>query len=266
MARLRSVIGRVGESVTLTIRFFSNGVLFNPYSVISAKIYDNENATNLIATLSPTQISTGVWQAVWTIPTGTTPKIYFDQWVWQAQSDMPTQTRTYSFRVDGAPPIGEPRPKRGPLFVTPREITFFDHIAKELIQRIVSQRIIYYSVSEEHTKTHRLYDEAIKKTVFRPVEVNALVLYKNPEQSATQFTLDTIYSIEAYFHIHELKERKIIPREGDFIKFGNILYEIEKLTRPQIVYGQINNEVMVKAECRVSRKSQFEVLDDIQGV
>lgn len=266
MARIRNIVGRVGETVTLTTRFYSNGVLFDPYSVVSVKVYDDEAGTNLVATLSAVHVSTGVYTASWSIAVGLAPKLYYDTWVWQATNSTPTSSRTYAVRVDGGVPSDSCGTHSGPLFVTPREVNFFNHISKELIQRIVSQRVIYYSVSEEHTKTHKLYEEAIRKTVFTPVEVNALVLYENPVQTSTQFTIDTIYSVEVYFHMHELEERKLIPREGDFVKFGNILYEIEKLTRPQIVYGQMNNEVMVKAECRVSRKSQFEVLDNIPGV
>lgn len=154
----------------------------------------------------------------------------------------------------------------GRLFLGSKELNFFNNITKELLQKIVEQKIIYYSVSEEHTKTHRLYDEAINKTVFRPVEINALVLFNEPIQTATQFSIDTVYSIEVYFHVHELEERNIIPKEGDFVKFGDILYEIEKLNKPQIVYGQAENLVMMKAICRVSRKSQFEVLDGIRAI
>jgi hypothetical protein len=151
------------------------------------------------------------------------------------------------------------------LFVDDKEIDFFNCVTKELMQKIVGQKIIYYSVSEEHTNSHRLYDEAIKKTVYTPVEINALILYNEPLQSATQFSIDTIYSLEVYFYTKELQERNITPREGDFVKFGEIVYEIEKLTRAQITYGQIENEVMLKSNCRVSRKSQFEVLDSIPG-
>lgn len=153
----------------------------------------------------------------------------------------------------------------GPLFVGNREVDFFNSVTKEVIQKIVSQKIIYYSVSEKHTNVHKLYDEAIKKTVYSPVEINALVMYNEPIQTATQFSIDTVYSIEVYFHYHELEERNIIPREGDFVKFGTIVYEVEKLNQPQIVYGQMQNKVMVKAACRTARKSQFEVLDNIPG-
>jgi len=151
------------------------------------------------------------------------------------------------------------------LFVGDRELDFFKLLTKELMQKVIAQKVIYYAVSEEHTNSHRLYDEAINKTVWRPVEINALVLYNEPLQTATQFSIDTIYSLEIYFYTRELQERNVIPREGDFVKFGDIVYEIEKLSRASITYGQVENEVMLKANCRVSRKSQFEVLDDIKG-
>ena len=261
MTRLRRTIGRVGETVNLVTRFNVNGVLFNPYSILSVRILDSNG--NLVATLAaPTNTSTGVYQASWSIPVGPAPAVYNDSWTWQAQSDMSTQTRAYSFRVDGNYADNNIAKNIGPLFVTPKELNFFNHINKELIQRIVAQTITYYAVSEEHTKTHKLYDEAITKTIFQPVTINARVLYKSPDQNVGQFSIDTVYSIECYFHIFELQERNIIPREGDFVKFGNTVYEIEKLTRPQITYGQIDHEVMVKAECRVSRKSQFELVHE----
>jgi len=151
------------------------------------------------------------------------------------------------------------------LFVTDKEKRFFDSITKELIQKIICQKVIYYAISDEHTNTHRLYDESIRKTTFRPVEVNALVLFDDPIQNVGEFSIDTVWHIEVYFNVEELKERNLIAREGDFLKFGDITYEIEKLTQPQIVYGQIEKSVMIKSVCRSSRKGQFEVLDNLPG-
>lgn len=151
------------------------------------------------------------------------------------------------------------------LFVTDKERNLFNSLAKELIQKVVQQKIIYYAISAEHTNSHDVYNESVKKSTYRPVEINARVLFKEPQQTTTQFSLDTQYSIEVYFHMHELQERNILPKEGDFLKFGKVIYEINKLTRPQIVYGQIEQEVMIKAECIVSRESNLKVLDDIPG-
>lgn len=264
-AQFRNIVGRAREDLVITTRFYVNGVLFNPFNISSVEIYDAETGGTLQASLTPVNVSIGEYTATWSIPAGQAAGTYYDRWTWQAQSDMSSQIRVYSFRVDS--PVASADSTRtsgkGPLFVTSKEICFFNHIGKELIQRIVGQQVIYYSVSEEHTKSHRLYDEAIRKTTFRPVEMNALILYNEPQQTVGKFSIDTTYTTEMYFHIHELEERNVIPREGDFIKWGTVVYEIEQLTKPQIVYGQINNRVMVKAKCRVARKSQFEVLDSL---
>jgi hypothetical protein len=259
MARLRGVIGRVGESITLTTKFYVNGVLFTPNSVSSVGIYTTETGGTAVTTLTPTASSTGVYDAVWSIPVGTAPGTFYDRWTWKAQADMATQIRTYSFRVDG----GDYDTSRGstqeevPLFIRNKEIDFFNSVAKELVQRVVGQKITYYAISDEMTKTHKLYNEAVKKTAHRAVEINALVMYNDPTQQNTNFGVDTIYTIEVYLHKHELSERKIIPRVGDFIKFGSVFYSIASLVEPQIVYGQIDNKVMMKATCRVARESEF---------
>lgn len=152
------------------------------------------------------------------------------------------------------------------LFIGEREVNFYNGINKELLQKVICQKVIYYAVSEEDTHSHRLYGEALQKSVYTPVEVSALVLYQEPEQKVDQFSIDTVYKMEVYFYQEELRERKLVPREGDFLKFGDVVYEIEKLNRPQIIHGQIEKEVMIKAACRVARESQFKVLDGIPGV
>lgn len=150
------------------------------------------------------------------------------------------------------------------LFVSDKELHFINSLNKELIQNVVNQKITYYSVSEEHSKVNDLYNESIHKTVFSPVEINARLLLKAPQQTTTGFSIDTSYEMEAYFHMDELYQRNITPREGDYMKWGKIVYEIKKLTKPQIIAGQIEQEMMIKAECVVSRKSNFDVVDDTQ--
>jgi hypothetical protein len=102
----------------------------------------------------------------------------------------------------------------------------------------------------------------MRKVVYQPVEVNARVFYVEPEQSSGQFSSDMTFRIECYFHLDELYQRKLTPRQGDFIKWNKVVYEIQKLTSPQIVYGMIEQEVMLKATCQSVRNSQFEVFED----
>lgn len=148
------------------------------------------------------------------------------------------------------------------LFVGPKERAFFDSINKELIQKIVGQKIIYYSVSIEHTNVDELYGEALQKTVFTPVELNALIDFGEPIESTTNWSIDTRYSLSVYIHDKELRERNMEVREGDYIKHGRIFYEIKTVTRPQMTFGQIENPVMLKLECIVSRESNFNILDE----
>lgn len=148
--------------------------------------------------------------------------------------------------------------EHGNKFVTDREIAFINAINKELLQRVVGQEIKYYAINLPQTQVHRLYQEAVKKTWAAPVNINALVLYDNPTVKSTNFGQDSDYSAEVYFHTQELTERNVRPREGDFVEFGQVFFEITAVTQPQIVFGEINNKIMTKCVCVPSRQGQFQ--------
>ena len=120
----------------------------------------------------------------------------------------------------------------------------------------------YYALELVQNNVHRLYNEAVRKTWSPPVKINALVLYDNPEVTSTGFGLDSKYSADVYFHTQELVERNVSPREGDFVEYGQVVYEITKVTQPQVVFGQINNKILTKCTCVPSRENQFQVGND----
>lgn len=143
-------------------------------------------------------------------------------------------------------------------FITDREIAFINAINKELLQRVVGSEIKYYALLLKETQVHRLYNEAVKKTWAAPVEVNAHVMWDNPSVASNQFGQDSKYTAEVYFHTQELQERNVLPKEGDFVEFGTVFFEITAVTQPQIVFGQINNKIMTKCVCVPSREGQFQ--------
>lgn len=145
------------------------------------------------------------------------------------------------------------------LFIGDQEINFFNWIGKELIQEIVGQKIIYFAVSQEATRSDALYGEAIQKTTYEPVEINALVIYNEPEQTVDNFSFDTIYRIQIAFALNELSERDIEPRVGDFVQYGESFYEVLELTKPNLIYGQVDHKQTVRAVCRIARAGQFQV-------
>jgi hypothetical protein len=142
-------------------------------------------------------------------------------------------------------------------FVTQREIDFISAINKEFIQRTVGEVVHYYAISIPETRVNDIYNEAIRKTWAPPVHSNALVLWDNPTVQSTQAGPDSEYTLEVYFHTDELRERNLQPREGDFVEYGEVFFEISAVTYPQLVFGQVNNRIMTKCTCVKAREGQF---------
>lgn len=143
-------------------------------------------------------------------------------------------------------------------FVTDREIAFINSINKELIQKVSGQEINYYAISLEHSRAHRLYDEATKKVWAPPVKINGRVHWDNSGTASTGQGTDSKYVCDVFFHTLELQDRNVAPKEGDFIEFGQVFFEITAVTQPQLVFGQVNNKIMTKCTCIPAREGNFQ--------
>ena len=79
---------------------------------------------------------------------------------------------------------------------------------------------------------------------------------------------DSVYTIDVYFHTEELSDRNVSPKEGEFIEYGGVYYEVTSVTQPQLVFGQVNNKIMVKCTCVRAREGQFaagaEAAEDVE--
>ena len=68
--------------------------------------------------------------------------------------------------------------------------------------------------------------------------------------------------VEIYFQLKELEERSVVLREGDYCKFGDKFYELLSLIQDQPTFGQIEQQIEVKARCRMAREGQFNINDE----
>ena len=112
------------------------------------------------------------------------------------------------------------------LFITPRELNYISDITKEIIKDVIGQKIIYYPVSEIKTKTHEVYNEALKKIFDNPIIIDALV--SNEFQTTTKidkFGIDAQYQIEVYLQYRDLVDKGININIGDFFSFSDIPFE-----------------------------------------
>tara|TARA_R110002033_G_scaffold2505_1_gene17187 strand:+ start:131 stop:625 length:495 start_codon:yes stop_codon:yes gene_type:complete len=147
-----------------------------------------------------------------------------------------------------------------PMFAGKKEKDLVKQVNDELIERVIGQTIVYYPIDIERTNFHDLYGEAITKTFLPPVRVFALVEFDGIQ---TKFLsgvgLDKDATITVHFHKRRLTEdQDLFVREGDFLLYGDIFYEIQTLGEPTRLFGQIDDRMEISAKCKRARKGLFD--------
>ena len=147
-----------------------------------------------------------------------------------------------------------------PLFLGEKERNLVKQINDEIIEKVIGQQILYYSIDLETTNFNPIYGEAIVKNFLPPIRVYALV---ERNQSGTTYLdsmgLDKEYNITVSFHKRRLEQdQDLFVREGDFVLYGDIYYEIMKLQTPQQLFGQIDHIFEIIAICKKARKGLFD--------
>ena len=146
-----------------------------------------------------------------------------------------------------------------PLFFNEKERDLVKQVNDELIERVIGQTVAYYPLSLEHTNYHPLYGEAIQKTFLPPVRVHALVKFDGIQTETLNYGLDKTASIVVNFHKRRLTEdQDLYVREGDFVLYDTILYEITTLMEPRLLFGQADKRFEISAKCLRSREGLFD--------
>jgi len=147
-----------------------------------------------------------------------------------------------------------------PLFLGKKERDLVKQVNDELIERVIGQTIVYYPIDIERTNFHDLYGEAMTKTFLSPVRVHALVEFDGiTTKYNTNIGLDKEASITVHFHKRRLTEdQDLYVREGDFVLYGDIYYEIVTLGEPKQLFGQIDHRLEISAKCIRAREGLFD--------
>jgi hypothetical protein len=153
-------------------------------------------------------------------------------------------------KLDAPPP---------PMFFGKKEKDLVKQVNDEIIERVVGQQVLYFPIDIEHTNFHPLYGEAVEKTYLPPVRVYARVEYGGVETKfIDNIGIDKDTPLKIMFHKRRLTEdQNLFVREGDFVRFGKIFYEIVKLAEPKILFGQPDSQFEIIAECIRAREGQF---------
>lgn len=144
------------------------------------------------------------------------------------------------------------------LFVTQREIDFFNDIGKEVVKDIVGQQVIYWPVSTLKTKIHPVYNEAVKKIFENPIRVDALVGQPSWETRMTQFGPEQINKLEVFIQARDLLQKGIEVSEGDFFTYGQEAYEIVSSVNMNNFFGQVEHEIGFKIIGLLAKPGEFD--------
>lgn len=139
------------------------------------------------------------------------------------------------------------------LFIGQREIDYISDLTKEVIKDVAGQKIYYYTIREDLSNIHDVYEESVDKIFNPPIEIEALVEWQQSEQRTTNFGSEVVKTISVYFHYRDLLDRGIVIKEGDFFSYGALFFEISSAIYEKLAFGQIERIVSIKAVGKQTR-------------
>lgn len=147
-----------------------------------------------------------------------------------------------------------------PLFLGKKERDLVKQANDELIERVIGQQVLYYPIDINSTNFHPVYGESIEKTFLPPIRVYALIEFEGIESKYSKnIGMDKDSSLIVHFHKRRLTEdQDLYVRDGDFILYGSIYYEIVKVGEPKQLFGQIDNRMEITAKCIRAREGLFD--------
>lgn len=145
------------------------------------------------------------------------------------------------------------------LFITPREIDLISDLTKEINKDIVGQVIYYYSVREDLSDAHDIYEEAINKVFDPPVEIDARLEWQAKDYATDRFGHHSVYQMTVYIHYRDVIDRGLEIRIGDYFSYGDNFFEITSSKYDSVIYGQIEHYTGFVLTGKTARKGQLDV-------
>jgi len=147
-----------------------------------------------------------------------------------------------------------------PLFLGEKERDLVKQLNDEVIECIIGQQILYYPLDRRTTNFHMLYGEAIEKNFLKPIRVYALVKYSEEKVSyESAMGIDETRLLSVNFHKRRLNDDQDLEVTiGDFLKYGDVFFEIVSLSSPRRLFGQVDSKFEVIAQCIRAREGLFD--------
>lgn len=145
------------------------------------------------------------------------------------------------------------------LFITPKEIDLISDLTKEIHKDIIGQVIYYYSVREDVSKVHDVYEESTDKIFDPPIEIDARVEWQQSEKSTDRFGHHSKSTITVYLHYRDIIDRGLEVREGDYFSYGDNFFEITSQRSDALIFGQVEHVTGFILTGQTARKGLIDV-------
>lgn len=145
-----------------------------------------------------------------------------------------------------------------PKFISPRDVTFFRGISRELVDEVIQVEIILYKLNLYASKVN-IYGESLDKTYYKGVSMYSLVDKDNVETNYEGFGPDNTQIITFKLDRQRCQEKNTYPEVGDFIYFDSSYYEINNTNEVQFVGGQPYNDYSIVCTAFMSRLSDLNI-------
>ena len=150
-----------------------------------------------------------------------------------------------------------------PKFISDRDVAFFKHIAREIVDDVIENFCVLYKVNLADTKVN-LYGESINKTWQPGVSLNVLIDKQQQAQNYEGFGTNTNQNVSYKFDRFMLEEKSMYPEVGDIIYFDQSYYEINNVYEVQYTGGLPQYNFSVVCDTFMVSKSLLNIEERIK--
>ena len=124
------------------------------------------------------------------------------------------------------------------LYGQMRDISMFRFVNRELMQKIISQQVVFYKYNSTTTKVNMYGEASTGRNFADPVILFALIETSQFEYPISDFGPDFRWQVTYKFLRDDLVADNIYPEVGDIIMFQNGYWEIDNVSTAQFFVGK----------------------------
>jgi hypothetical protein len=124
------------------------------------------------------------------------------------------------------------------LYGQMRDVSMFRFVNRELMQKIISQQVVFYKYNSTTTKVNMYGEASTGRNFADPVVLFALIETSQFEYPVSDFGPDFRWQVTYKFLRDDLVADNIYPEVGDIIMFQNGYWEIDNISSAQFFMGK----------------------------